>query len=86
MRNVFARLIEKRAIATVVGFVLIAVGLVLAIPGVPGPGLAIVFLGLMVLSRHYHWARRATEWVKRKWAKVWSGKQDASPPPKSEIH
>ena len=48
------------------GFVLLLAGLVLAIPGVPGPGLALILLGLIVLSEHFHWARRSVEWVKRK--------------------
>jgi hypothetical protein len=48
------------------GFFLIATGLVLSLPGVPGPGILIMLAGLAVLSRHYHWARRLMEWARRK--------------------
>jgi uncharacterized protein (TIGR02611 family) len=49
-----------------VGFFLLAAGLVLAIPGVPGPGSVVIVLGLVILAEHYHWARRALDWAKRK--------------------
>lgn len=52
-----------------VGFLLLIVGIVLTLPGVPGPGIAIVLLGLALLSRHFTWAERAIEWVKRKIAR-----------------
>lgn len=52
------------------GFLLVAVGLILAIPGVPGPGLPVVFVGLVILAEHYHWARRVLEWAKRKFERV----------------
>ncbi len=52
------------------GFLLILAGLVLALPGVPGPGFVLVFLGLVLLSEHFHWAKRASEWVKRKAAQA----------------
>ena len=71
MRKLFARLRKNRATATVLGFTLVVVGLILAIPGVPGPGLPTVFLGLIVLGEHFHWAKRITDWVKRKFSLVW---------------
>jgi uncharacterized protein (TIGR02611 family) len=73
VRNLLARLRGNRATATVLGFTLIVVGLILSIPGVPGPGLATVFLGLVVLSDHFHWAKRTTAWVKKQFARVWPG-------------
>lgn len=61
-----------RKIATVgAGFLLLAVGLVLAIPGVPGPGLAIMLLGLILLAEHFHWARRARDWAREKAGRLW---------------
>lgn len=48
------------------GFLLVAVGLILSIPGVPGPGIVVIILGLVILAEHYHWARRALDWAKRK--------------------
>lgn len=83
MRKLLARLRKNRITALFLGFFLIAIGLVLSLPGVPGPGLAIVFLGLVVLSDHYHWAKRMTDWVQRKWARIWPGstKPDGPKPP-----
>jgi uncharacterized protein (TIGR02611 family) len=52
------------------GFLLLAVGLVLSIPGVPGPGIVVIILGLVILSDHFHWARRMLDWAKRKTEKV----------------
>ena len=40
------------------GVVLLAVGAVLALPGVPGPGVLCMFGGLTVLSGEFEWARR----------------------------
>jgi len=48
-----------------VGMSLVAIGVVLAIPGVPGPGLPIVFGGLTVLSSEFHWARRLRDQMRR---------------------
>ena len=47
-----------RASRVVLGLALLVVGLVLALPGVPGPGLLVVFVGLTVLSTEFEWARR----------------------------
>ena len=43
-----------------------AVGLILSIPLVPGPGIVVVILGLLLLSEHFYWARRLLDWAKRK--------------------
>ncbi len=48
------------------GFLLLAGGLVLSIPGVPGPGFVLIFAGLVLLSEYYHWARRTLDWARRK--------------------
>ncbi|MEK7407432.1 MAG: PGPGW domain-containing protein [Acidobacteriota bacterium] len=52
------------------GFLLILVGLLLSLPGVPGPGFVLVFLGLVLLSQHFDWARRARDWARQKAAQV----------------
>jgi uncharacterized protein (TIGR02611 family) len=52
-----------RAGRLVAGVVLVLVGLVLAFPGVPGPGLLIVFGGLGLLSHEFEWARRLRDWM-----------------------
>lgn len=53
-----------RAGRVVVGLVLMAGGAVLALPGVPGPGLLLVLAGLTLLGSEFHWARRANEWLR----------------------
>jgi uncharacterized protein (TIGR02611 family) len=42
----------------VAGVLLLVVGLILMLPGVPGPGTLVVFGGLTMLSVEFHWARR----------------------------
>ncbi len=48
------------------GFIVLGVGLILAIPGVPGPGIVVIILGLVILAEHFHWARRMLDWAKKK--------------------
>jgi hypothetical protein len=56
-----------RKIARVIsGFALILIGIVLALPLVPGPGIPLIILGLVILSDHFPWAKRLTEWGKAK--------------------
>ena len=47
-----------RASRLVLGLALVLAGVVLAIPGVPGPGLLVMFVGLTVLGGEFEWARR----------------------------
>lgn len=54
----------KRIAVTVVGFVLIAGGLVMLV--LPGPGLLAIVAGLAVLATEYTWARRALDEAKRR--------------------
>jgi len=54
----------KRIAVTVVGFGLIAVGLVLLV--MPGPGLLLIAAGLAVLATQYTWARRALDETKKR--------------------
>ncbi len=56
----------RRILRAFFGFFLIAVGLILALPGIPGPGLLVALGGLVLLSEHFHWARRLLAWAKRK--------------------
>lgn len=54
------------ALKVLSGFALLLVGTVLALPGVPGPGIPIVLLGLWLLRDRFTWARRAFAWTKEK--------------------
>jgi uncharacterized protein (TIGR02611 family) len=49
--------IAKRWIMIVLGFTLLIFGLVLAVPGVPGPGLVVIWAGLAILAAEFVWAR-----------------------------
>ena len=60
----------RKILRITLGFLLLAVGLFLAIPGVPGPGIAVIILGLVILSNHFEWALRLLHWAKRKAAAV----------------
>jgi hypothetical protein len=56
----------RKALRITLGFLVLLVGLVLALPGVPGPGIAIMIGGLVILAEHFHWARRLLDWAKAK--------------------
>ncbi|MFQ5818252.1 MAG: PGPGW domain-containing protein [Terriglobia bacterium] len=54
-----------RIARTIGGFGLIALGIVgLFLPVLQG--IAFIVLGLLLLGREYHWARRLLDWVRRK--------------------
>lgn len=50
-----------RASRILAGGVLVLIGVVLALPGIPGPGLLVIFAGLGVLGGEFEWARRLRE-------------------------
>ena len=52
-----------RASRVAVGIALVLVGVVLALPLVPGPGIPVIFVGLTVLSSEFEWARRLRAWI-----------------------
>lgn len=54
----------RKAGVTVVGWLLVLVGLVAL--ALPGPGMLLLLAGLVVLSGEYSWAERRTEPVRRK--------------------
>lgn len=60
----------RKVLRISLGFLLLAVGAILAVPGVPGPGIPVMILGLVILSDHFYWARRLLDWAKRKAAKL----------------
>lgn len=53
----------RRVVVSVVGVALIVVGVLLLV--LPGPGLLLVFAGLVVLAGEFPWARRWTAPVQR---------------------
>ena len=56
----------RRIARTIIGFALLFAGLLLALPFVPGPGIPLVIVGLVILAEHFDWARRLVDWAKRK--------------------
>jgi tellurite resistance protein TerC len=52
----------KLVITTVMGFTVIAVGAAMLV--LPGPGLVVIGLGLLILSAEFVWARRALDRMK----------------------
>lgn len=42
----------------VFGFTLLLIGILLAIPGVPGPGILVIWAGLAILAVEFVWARK----------------------------
>ena len=57
-----------RIVVGIVGLAVLCVG-ILAIP-YPGPGWAIVFVGLAILATEFDWARRALAWTRRRYDAV----------------
>lgn len=56
---------SKRVAISIVGGAVLAVGVVLSAPFVPGPGLLLVVVGLAILATEYAWARHALEKTRR---------------------
>jgi hypothetical protein len=53
-----------------VGFLALLAGFILALPLVPGPGIPLILVGLVLLSDHFPWAKRVLDWAKRKWRQM----------------
>jgi hypothetical protein len=52
------------------GIALLVLGLVLSLPGIPGPGIVFIVLGFGILSHHFHWAEKIHRRLKGTWHKV----------------
>jgi uncharacterized protein (TIGR02611 family) len=67
-----------RLVVGIIGLAILGVG-ILAIP-YPGPGWAIVFIGLGVLATEFTWARRLLAYARERYDKVmdWFHRQHAS--------
>jgi hypothetical protein len=52
------------------GFLVLAAGIVLSLPLVPGPGIPLVLFGLLLLSDHFVWAQKALAWTRQKWDRI----------------
>ena len=74
----------RKMLRVIAGCGLIVIGLVLAIPFVPGPGFPLVILGLVILGEHFHWARRMVDWGKAKLEGISTRKPNAGAPGRPE--
>jgi uncharacterized protein (TIGR02611 family) len=79
--------LARRIVLAVVGFTLLAVGLVMSIPLVPGPGFLVIAAALAILAAEFVWARRLLKRFKKEGAKFgrrfgWSGRKKNSGDPK----
>jgi len=60
----------KRLARWTVALALIVLGLVLSIPGIPGPGLLIVLVGVFVLLPESRWLRKKFVALKQRYPKL----------------
>ena len=54
----------KRVLRITSGILLLIVGLILIVPGIPGPGFLLILLGLSILAVDYVWAHRLNTYLK----------------------
>ncbi|MDQ3766721.1 MAG: PGPGW domain-containing protein [Actinomycetota bacterium] len=57
---------SRRIVVTVLGVALTILGIVLAVPLVPGPGLLVAIGGVALLATEYDWAKDALNWAQDK--------------------
>jgi len=62
----------KRVLRWAVALILIVLGLVLSIPGVPGPGILVVLIGVFVLLPESRWLRKKYASLKRRYPRIFS--------------
>lgn len=78
--------LARRIVMAVLGFTLLAIGLVLSIPLIPGPGFLVILAALAILAVEFVWARRLLKRVKREGMKMgnrfaWFRRWQKPPPP-----
>lgn len=56
-----------KIVITVVGVAVIALGIFLSGPGIPGPGFLVIIGGLAILATEYDWAKRLLDWARERY-------------------
>jgi hypothetical protein len=76
-----------RACRVVGGIVVLLAGLFLSLPGIPGPGIVVIVLGLGILSSEFDWADRLYIRLKEMGQKMSQNllKRKNSPEPSSSL-
>jgi uncharacterized protein (TIGR02611 family) len=54
----------RRGVVFIVGVALLVAGAAMLV--LPGPGIAVILLGLVVLAKEFSWARRALDWARQR--------------------
>jgi hypothetical protein len=62
----------KRIARWSAGLTLIAVGIVLSVPGIPGPGVLVMLLGVLLLLPESRWLRKRYARLKRRFPRLFS--------------
>jgi hypothetical protein len=62
----------KRVARWATAIALIAIGLVLSIPGIPGPGILVILIGIFVLLPESRWLRKKYAALKRRYPRIFS--------------
>lgn len=60
----------RRVAIFVAGFLVIIIGVILGLPGVPGPGLLVILGGLTILATEFRWAKRLLLKMKAQFRKL----------------
>jgi uncharacterized protein (TIGR02611 family) len=74
--QVLARAVRRGGVF-VLGMVLLAAGAAMLV--LPGPGIAVILLGLVVLSAEFLWARRVLAWARERFTDLKTQAQSRLP-------
>jgi hypothetical protein len=62
----------KRLARWALALALFAIGLVLSLPGIPGPGILLILIGVFVLLPESRWLRKKYAALKRRYPKLFN--------------
>ena len=74
--QVLARAVRRGGVF-LVGMALLVAGAAMLV--LPGPGIAVILLGLVVLSAEFQWAKRALAWARERFTDLKSSAQARMP-------
>jgi hypothetical protein len=62
----------KRIARWTAALLLIVIGLLLSVPGIPGPGILVILIGIFVLLPESRWLRKQYAALKRRFPRIFS--------------